>query len=262
VSLLVAIHDVAPGHLATVQHLRERLADWGVERVTLLAVPDYHGDGRLQDSPATVAWLRARADAGDEVCLHGHFHMQLRAIRGRVDRARARLWTAGEGECLAQGEGGRRRMLWDEKRGLEDLIGRAVVGFVAPAWLEPRGFAATLTQAGFRWHEGGTWVERLSDGHMRSRRWRLPVVGFATRTTARRVTSIVWSRAATALAQRATRLGLAPARVALHPADAASPAVMAAAEASVRRLLQPHGSATYATALKISATRRDVHAAL
>jgi predicted deacetylase len=252
-SLLVAIHDVAPPHLETVQRLRAQLEDWGVARATLLAVPDYHGRGRLARSPATAAWLRARADAGDEVCLHGHYHEQRRRIRRVTDRVRARVWTAGEGECLAQGAYARELMLHDEKRALEDLLGRPVVGFVAPAWLEPRGFALPLAQAGFSWHEGGTWVERLGAAR---RVYRGPVVGFATRTTARRLTSLAWSRVAAELALGAARLGVAPARVALHPADLTSPTLVSAAGSIIRRLARHLDVATYVTGLGIANSAR------
>jgi predicted deacetylase len=259
VSLLVAIHDVAPSHLATVARLRERLADWGVARVTLLAVPDYHGRGALCRSPATLAWLRARAAAGDEICLHGHFHVQRRPPPGPLARVRARVWTAGEGECLAQDDGERRRMLHDERRALEDALGLPIRGFVAPAWLEPPGFGRVLAAAGFAWHETGLWVERLGAA---PRRWHTPVIGFATRTAARRIASLAWARALAPAAAGLAARDHAPARVALHPDDAGSPAVLAAAGRVVRRLAGALAAETYATALRISATRRDVHAAL
>jgi predicted deacetylase len=260
VSLLVAIHDVAPVHLDTVARLRETLAGWGVAQVTLLAVPHFHGGTPLGRSPATLAWLRARAEAGDEVCLHGHFHVQRRAIPRRLDRLRARLWTAGEAECLALGAVARARMLVDEKRALEDQLGCAVPGFVAPAWLEPRGFGRELARAGFGWHEGSTWIERLDDST--TTRWRLPVIGFATRTWTREQAACAWARLAAPFVDAAARLGLAPARVAFHPADVGSARVMRVAERAVKQLLRFRGSASYATALKISATRREVNAAL
>ena len=161
-TLLASIHDVAPPHLAAARALRARLESWGVGRVTLLAVPDLHGRHPLARDAATAGWLRDRAAAGDEICLHGDVHLQRGPIAARADRARAALLTAGEGECLALSDEARARMLVDGKRRLEDLLGRRVAGFVAPAWLEPRGFGAHLAAAGFRWHEGSLWIERLN----------------------------------------------------------------------------------------------------
>jgi len=92
--------------------------------------------------------------------------------------------------------------------------------------------------------------------------WHTPVIGFATRTAARRVASLAWARALTPAAAGLAARGRAPARVALHPDDAASPAVLAAAGRVVQRLAGGLAAQTYATALRISATRRDVQAAL
>jgi uncharacterized protein len=228
--LLVSIHDVAPPHLDVVARMRDDLARWGAARVTLLAIPDYHGRAPLERSPHTGRWLRRSAEAGDEIALHGYHHRQRGSIPSRLDRLRARALTAGEGECLALAEVDRRRMLHQGRRIVEDAIGRAVEGFVAPAWLEPRGFGRHLAAAGFHWHEGSTWIERLDPGA----RTLAPVIGFATRTRAREIASRAWAAGiAASLAPLATR-GLAPIRIALHPADATSPAVMRAIERLVR----------------------------
>ena len=256
-TLLTTIHDVSPPHLAAARELRARLAAWGVARATLLVVPDFHGRHPLGGAPDTVAWLRARAAAGDEICLHGGVHRQRGAIAGRADRARAALATDGEGECLALTPGARARMLVDGKRALEDLLGRPVAGFVAPAWLEPRGFGAHLAAAGFGWHEGRLWIERLArPGTAEARRLhRTPVIGFATRSRIRLAAALAWAGAlAPALAAaRAAGAGPAHARVALHPADRGSPAVLRAAERAVRTLLATHAPETYARALGLEA---------
>ena len=44
-------------------------------------------------------------------------------------------------------------LLVEARRVLEDLLGVAVTGYVAPAWLEPAGFEAELGRARFLWHE-------------------------------------------------------------------------------------------------------------
>jgi len=249
VTLLASIHDVAPPHLGAVRRLREELEGWGVGRATLLAVPNFHGENPLGGCPETVRWLRARAAAGDEICLHGHLHRQRAAPGQRVrplDRVRAALFTAHEGECLSLSAEARRRMLDDERRRLEDLIGAGVRGFVAPAWLEPPGFAAHLEEAGFAWHEGSLWIERLAGGRARVR---TPVIGFATRSRPRLLASLAWAALlAPALAAQRAR----PVRVALHPADAGSPAVMRAAARATRALARRHAPATTAGALGLA----------
>jgi len=260
VTLLASIHDVAPPHLAAARELRARLGSWGIPRVTLLAVPNFHGQHPLERAPDTVAWLRARADAGDEICLHGDVHCQRAPVVRAGDRVRAALFTEGEGECLALSGEARTRMLVDGKRRLEDLLGRPIAGFVAPAWLEPRGFGAHLAVAGFRWHEGGLWIERLGPPLAgRARRYRTPVIGFATRTRLRLGAGLAWAGLLAPVLAAAAAAGLGPAhvRVALHPGDRGSPAVLRAAERAVATLLRTHAPGTYDRALDAAGAERQ-----
>src|SRR5262249_36807653 len=130
VPLLCALHDVAPPHLPAIRALRDRLRARGVAAATLRVVPRYHGEA-LERSPETVAWLRAQAAAGDEICLHGFHHRETAPLVGWLDRARAALFTAGEGECLATPAFA--PLLRAGRALVEDLVGTAVRGFVAPA---------------------------------------------------------------------------------------------------------------------------------
>ena len=253
-SLLVSLHDVAPPHLAACQRQREDLHRWGVDRATLLVVPDFHGAHPLAGSPETIRWLRARVAAGDEVALHGFFHRQQGSIAGRFDRLRAAWLTAGEGECLAQPAADRTRLLVDGRRLLQDLLGVAVSGYVAPAWLEPSGFEDALDRAGFRWHEGSLWVASRPDPGADPapagwRRRRAPVIGFATRSGARLFASLAWARLLSPALGTAARLVGSPARVALHPADLGSPAVQRQLQMVVRRLRRQLAARTYTDAL-------------
>ena len=224
-----------------------------MDRATLLVVPDFHGGHPLGGSPETVRWLRAQIAAGDEVALHGFFHRQQGPIAGRLDRLRAALLTAGEGECLAQPAGERGRLLSEGKQLLEDQLGAAVSGFVAPAWLEPAGFEADLGRAGFRWHETSMWVARRHGGDDGGtwgwRRQRGPVIGFATRSRPRLFASLAWARMLAPAIATAAGLGAMPARVALHPADLGSPAVQRQLQRVLRRLRQRLPPATYTGAL-------------
>jgi predicted deacetylase len=245
--LVVSIHDVAPVFLSEVRTLRARLSSWGVGAVTLLAVPDHHAVSPLGRSPWTVGWLRERIDAGDEVALHGFHHRQEGPIRARWDRLRARLLTAGEGEMLAvpmaaaPGLVGRGRAL------LADLLGREPAGFVAPAWLEPRGLGRVLAASGFAWHESSLWVEDLRAG----RRIASPVLGWATRSRWREQAAVAWARV---VGPAASRLGRATGvvRVALHPGDLHSAVVMGSIERTVRALVARHPAATTAGALALA----------
>jgi len=246
--LVVTIHDVAPPTLPAVTALRALAAHWGVARATLLAVPNFHGAAPLAGHAATVDWLRRCADAGDEVALHDLVHLQMAPTprAAPLDALRARLLTAGEGEMLGRGaaDPGALAVARDE---LAALVRASVRGFVAPAWLEPRGFADVLVRAGFDWHETGLAIERLRD----RARLASPVIGFATRSRVRTAAALAWAATLTPALARLAPPGT-PARVALHPGDLRSPRVLAAAERTIRRLRAGRAAATTATALGLS----------
>jgi predicted deacetylase len=239
--LIVTIHDVAPPHLDAVRALRDAAHAWGVTSATLLAIPDHHGRAPLERCPATVRWLSAAAAAGDEIALHGLTHRQASPAPRLLDRARARLLTDGEAEMLSASAPSAFRLA-GARAELEDLLGTPVRGFVAPAWLEPPRFAATLHAAGFAWHETALRLRYVAPAVRGTcGTWHLtPAIGFATRSSWRELASRVWARA---LALRA------PARVALHPSDLRSPRVMALAERIVRALTARHPAVTTSSAL-------------
>lgn len=241
--LVVTIHDVAPAHLDAVSKLRFRLANWGVTSATLLAVPNYHERGCLEACARTVNWLRARARAGDEIALHGVTHRAKGPGKCIVDRMRARMWTAGEGEMVAANAptSGALAVARDK---LARLVGAPVRGFVAPAWLEPTDLAGRLAAVGFGWHETSMTLERLND------RTRVvgPVIGFATRSSFRMRAAITWSRALTPVVGRL----VSHARVALHPGDLGSSAVMTEAERVIRLLVKRYAVVTTSAALALA----------
>ncbi|MCE9580169.1 MAG: DUF2334 domain-containing protein [Deltaproteobacteria bacterium] len=242
--LVVTIHDVAPPHLAAVAELRARARAWGATAVTLLAVPDYHGIAPLAESPETLAWLRACVDDGDEVALHGIRHIQDLPARRYRDRVRAALFTAGEGEMLGDGAADP-VALGAARVALERMTNTRIDGFVAPAWLEPAGLGSVLARIGFRWHETGAMIESLPD---RARSF-APVIGFATRSAWRERAARAWAALLTPAIDRWALIAGAPVRVALHPADLSSAAVMASAERVIRRLAERWPALTTTAAL-------------
>jgi hypothetical protein len=247
--LVVTIHDVAPPTLPAAIALRMLAAEWGAARATLLAVPDFHGRAPLAAHPPTIDWLRRRADAGDEVALHGIYHLQTGHIQPGPARPlaalRARAFTAGEAEMLGAGAAAPEPIARARDE-LRALVRAPIRGFVAPAWLEPRGLGDVLAHIGLDWHETGLAIERLRD-----RRWIVsPVIGFATRTRARLTASLAWAAAMTPLLARSSPDR--PVRIALHPSDLASPRVLAAAARAVRRLARTRPAVTTAEALGVA----------
>ncbi|HPU51601.1 MAG TPA: polysaccharide deacetylase family protein [Burkholderiaceae bacterium] len=130
-AMCVVIHDVAPATWRACQNLLQTLSRHGDFPVTLLAVPRYHG---LPSSPAFERWLRRREAGGDEVALHGYYHLDVGRPRGMIDHIRRRVVTRGEGEFSdLDFEAAAARM--QAGRGWLADLGILPAGFVAPAWL-------------------------------------------------------------------------------------------------------------------------------
>src|ERR1700677_1747309 len=73
VALLVSIHDVTPALAPRVEALWALARERGVTPA-LLVVPNWHGRWPLGEHPEFVRWVRARADEGAEIFLHGERH--------------------------------------------------------------------------------------------------------------------------------------------------------------------------------------------
>jgi uncharacterized protein len=136
--LVVCFDDLAPHSQRACQEFLPQLARAGVARVSLLLVPRWHGVESILDRPYFARWVRALAEAGHEVCLHGHTH-------SGIDGELHRLGRAETEASLAQGAA------------LCARAGIAVSGFVPPCGrlsteargaLAARGFAYTATAAG------------------------------------------------------------------------------------------------------------------
>ncbi|MBO0750451.1 MAG: DUF2334 domain-containing protein, partial [Porphyrobacter sp.] len=133
--LLVSIHDVGPAFKSEIGQLADRLgAHLGGHRFAMLVVPDHWGMHPLAGDRAFGARLRRWADQGVEMFLHGWFHRDTAAHAGLAG-FKARHMTAGEGEFLGLSAAEAGSRMAQGKALVEDVIGRPVAGFVAPAWL-------------------------------------------------------------------------------------------------------------------------------
>ena len=72
---VVALHDVSPATWRECRLLLERLDAAGVRPVTLLIVPDFHHRAPVGGDPAFLRAMDARLARGDELVLHGLFHL-------------------------------------------------------------------------------------------------------------------------------------------------------------------------------------------
>ncbi len=210
--LVVSLHDVHPGSLP---RIKEQLA-WcrrlGVERVTLFAVPNFHGQAELEPSGSCAHFLREAEKAGHEVALHGFYHSSNFAVTG-VAAHKMQGWcegvyTAGEAEFYRLDEQTASGLI---NRGLEalhacDLRPR---GFVAPAWLLSAGAERAVWAAGLEWTCLVNDVRTARGVLLRSRS-----LCWSVRSAWRRVASLVWNELLFQIMNKNSVL-----RISIHPPD-------------------------------------------
>lgn len=223
----LVLHDVAPATWTACERLLRALSIVPGDALTLLVVPHYHR-GRRCDEPAFRRALDPWLAGGAEVALHGYVHHDdAHAPRAAGDWFRRRVLTAGEGEfaALARDEAAARI---DAGLALMARCGWTPQGFVAPAWWLSPGARQALSQSRLRWCGTRTGLHALPDW----RALRAPALGYSARSAWRRS----MSPSIVELQRRAADRDCVPVRLALHPADAAWPALIEHASGIWRRL--------------------------
>ena len=241
--LLVAVHDVTPAHAGRLDVLYRLLDELGVRRYALLVVPDWHGAWPLAQYPEFTAELRERAATGAEMVLHGLRHDEVGLPRSPAHRLRTFGRTDREGEFASLAPAEARVRIG---RGLAALreSGLEPIGFVPPAWLAGPGLAQAVRDAGLTFTEDARAVVSLMDG----RRIAAPATCWSTRRA--------W-RAAGSVVVAALRLRLERARplvrVALHPPDTESRAVLESCRRTLGALLERRVVTDYRGLLRMHA---------
>jgi predicted deacetylase len=236
--LLASIHDVGPRFERQVDALADRLTRLiGAPRFAMLVVPDHWGEAPLARDWQYQAKLRRWAEAGVEMFVHGWFHRDDHRHASGLAAIKAKHMTAGEGEFLGLSRADALRRMIDGRRLIEDVIGRPVTGFIAPAWLYGDGARVALAEAGFALAEDHFRVWQPAAEKVVARG---PVITWASRSRSR----IASSLAVAALARRG--LGRQRiVRVAVHPGDTTVPALLDSIDATVARFARSHRPARY-----------------
>jgi predicted deacetylase len=235
VALLVSIHDVTPALAPRVEALWALCRTRGVTPA-LLVVPNWHGQWPLAEHPEFVRWVRARADDGAEIFLHGERHDEVGSPRSVGDSWRAFNKTAREGEFLTlEGPAARERI--DRGLALFARLGLWPVGFVPPAWLARDSCYDAVADAGLHFAENDAAIAVLS-----RRTWvRSPVVRWSGRTPFRARASAVVAEGRWRTQRRAPVV-----RIAFHPSDLDHPASARSATVSLERWLGDRPATQYA----------------
>lgn len=134
-SLCVVLHDVSPASRQACDRVLDAASRIASLRLSLLAVPRYHGLGR---DAGFERWLREQHRLGHEVVLHGYDHWDAGQPSGIRDHLLRRVYTRSEGEFAALSRTESTSRLRAGLTWMED-VGIRPTGFVAPAWLMSRG---------------------------------------------------------------------------------------------------------------------------
>ncbi|WP_219894465.1 polysaccharide deacetylase family protein [Aquisediminimonas profunda] len=248
-SLLASIHDVTPVHARRLERLVPLVQEHvGVGRFALLAVPDFHGEGGIESDRGFAARLRGWSDDGCEVFLHGYLHRDSARHTGALSRLKANHLTAGEGEFLGLDHATALRLLADGRNRVEDVIGRPVAGFIAPAWLYGKAALQAIADLDFPVAEDHFRVWHPASGRVLARG---PVITYASRTQMRMLSSLLWSRIATLALQPATTV-----RLGVHPHDLDAPELVREISRALGVLSQSHPPGQYANLLSHSASAK------
>lgn len=222
--LLASIHDVSPRFESEADRLFDILRRHVGEQVALLVVPNHWGDAPLVPGSAFATRLRSWADRGSEIFLHGFFHRDDAKHARKSDRVRARFMTAGEGEFMG--------LTRDEAIGriaagrglIEDVIGRPIDGFIAPAWLYGAGTMQALAHCAVPIAEDHMRVWSPATGRQLARG---PVITWASRSRLRLISSLAAAAAVRNVPLRVLRVGV-------HPPDSRHPVILQSIEATLR----------------------------
>lgn len=144
---MLVLHDVAPETWPDYRPFVEAVDALGQIPICWLVVPDFHRRNRLDDHAEFRRLLDARLVRGDELILHGCYHVdEAPAPRTPRDWFMRRVFThEGEFYPLSREESARRL-----RHGIE-LFERnqwPLYGFVAPAWLLGPGARQALATTG------------------------------------------------------------------------------------------------------------------
>ena len=214
--LIVSFHDLHPGSRETCDRFISRVADLGVERVTLLAVPRWHGANPISDDRACVHWMHKAVEAGHEICLHGFYHRADEISGGPFNRLVARHYTASEGEFF---QISREKAQDRLRRGLAILgqtAGLPIIGFTPPAWLMSEAGRAAAKALGLHYTTTLGKVDLLQHEETIA----APTVVYSCRNAWRRIVSRGWVRVWARLQRSSPIL-----RIAVHPGDFIDPRV-------------------------------------
>src|SRR5690349_21563885 len=203
--LIASIHDVSPRFESQIDVLLDRVRPHVGSKIALLVVPNHWNQAPIVPGSPFASRLRGWADEGLEIFLHGYCHRDDSTHRSASDRIRSRMMTAGEGEFLGLPRDAAAKRIHAGRALIENVTGKPVTGFVAPAWLYGEGALEALRTSGIRIAEDHwrVWSPRTGAELARG-----PVITWASRSRARVASSLAAAKVLRRLPLEVLRIGV------------------------------------------------------
>ena len=233
--LLTSIHDVSPRFETEVDGLLALLEPYVGKRLAMLVVPNHWGDSPIIAGSPFAARLRGWAEHGIEIFLHGYFHRDDARHTIASDRLRARFMTASEGEFLGLSQSQAASRIAEGRKLIEDVTGRPIDGFVAPAWLYGEGAMDALRDAAIPIAEDHFRVWSPASGRRLAQG---PVITWASRSRPRLASSLI-------AAATLRHVPMPVLRVGVHPPDIRHHAIVRSVERTLEAALRSRRAAAY-----------------
>jgi len=233
---VVSFHDLAPFSQELCQDFLAECKTLGIPSITLLVVPQWHGNENLTHYPKFLQWLRTQVEAGHEVCLHGLTHRAEQISGGLWSQMVGRIYTAKEGEFyrINQEEAEHKLIAGMDLMKQADL---PYTGFTAPAWLLSAEARQCLIQFGFTYTTYWNRVDLL----LENRSIPAPTLVFSARNAWRRAVSLIWVPFWFRWNESSPVL-----RLAVHPNDLKYSSIRDTIFKIIRQALQTRTAVTYA----------------
>ena len=242
-ALVVSLHDVSPRTRENCEQALAALERLGVKQCSLLVIPDHHHRGHFLADPAFCAWLKAQADHGHEIVIHGYYHQRERRSReSAIQKLTTRFYTADEGEFYDLDRPAAAALVQTARADFRKL-GLDPSGFIAPAWLLSREAEAALRDCGCEYTTRLGSVFDLRHARLHSSQ----SLVWSVRSAWRRKLSLAWNAL---LFRKLTANPLL--RISIHPVDGKHRAIWAQISTLIAWALHDRPPLTYQNWLSLT----------
>ena len=233
--LIISFHDLHPGSWDCCRSFIEQCQNLGADKMTLLVIPQYHGQPPFSENAALVKWLQALPQQNFDLCLHGYYHRSDEVRGGWFQQLKGNVYTTGEGEFYQL----------SYEQAIEKLqagmslftpLQLPIFGFTAPAWLVSPEAKTAIKDSGFLYSTFWDGIELPANNLF----IKAPTLVYSSRNSWRRIVSKLWVSLFHFINRNAHTL-----RIVVHPIDFDYPDIEAHLYQVIENALQTRTPQTY-----------------